>query len=363
MTGTLATGTALEIASAQSGGTAAPEMVHLMPLGEWKGVDGRGPYVNDRANAAQVVAATKAAKRPLAIDYDHALNAEALGTSAPAAGWIDPATLEVRDDGIWGKVEWTESGARKIATREYRFISPVFRHHKQTGRVILLVRAGLTNAPNFEQLAALASQETQTGEDIMDKLAETLAALLGLAAGATADQVIAAVKALLEKTQATASQLATAAASMGLPKETTLEALAAAIVAKQGKSGDDDLRTVVASLNTTVAALNTEIATLKANGQATAAENAVEAAMKAGKIAPVAKKWALDFAASDPKRFAEYVNVTPALIDPATGAPALAAATGEGGLTVTELAVASQLGVSPEDFKKSRDQLAKAQAG
>ncbi|MCM0018512.1 MAG: phage protease [Tagaea sp.] len=361
MTGTLAKGTALEIASAQGGGTAAPEMVHLMPFGDWKGVDGRGPYHNDRANAAQVVAAMKAFKRPLPIDYDHALHRPSGSADLRAAGWIDAGSAELRDDGIWAKVEWTDKGGAAVAAREYRFISPWFLHDK-TGRVVGIRGAGLTNIPNFEQLTALASQ-TENGEDTMDKLAETLAALLGLAAGATADDVIAAVKALLDKGAATASQLATAAASLGLPKDTTLEALATAIAAKSEKAEEGDLRTVVASLNKTVAALNTEIATIKSAGQATAAQTAVEAAMKVGKIAPVAKAWALDFASSDPARFAEYVKVTPALIDPSTGAPTLAAAGGEGGLSATELAVASQLGVSAEDFKKSKEALAKQQAG
>jgi phage I-like protein len=392
----IAQGLSFDIATASASADAAkaPEWVHLMPLGEWKGADGRGPYRLDRPNADRVVAALQAAKRPLPIDYDHALDL-ALGAKsgqpAPAAGWFSQA--EVRDDGIWARVEWTARGSETIAAKEYRFISPVFNHDK-TGRVLQLLRAGLTNTPNFESLTALASQNQTEGTADMDEFLKQLIALLGLAAGATTDQVIAAIKDLLAKGEATASQVATAAKklgldekastftavvdaigklidtqtatasqvstaaeALGLPKDTQLTALAAAIAAK-GKDGP-----TIASLNSQIAVLNTQMNELKAERAGQSAEAVVASAITSGKVAPVLKDWALNYAKTDPKGFGEYLEKQPVLLDPASGAPTLAASQGEGGgLSTEEKAICSQLGLTEDAYKNSKAQIVKAVA-
>lgn len=68
----------------------APDWVHLLPLGKWQGVDGRGPYeIAGLAAAEKVITATRFQNdaRPLAIDYDHATDLAApQGDPAPAAG-------------------------------------------------------------------------------------------------------------------------------------------------------------------------------------------------------------------------------------------------------------------------------------
>ena len=74
-------------------------------------------------------------------------------------------------DGIWGKVEWTETGTALMADRAYRGISPVM-VHDATGKVTAILRASLTNRPNLKGLATLH------GELDMEPLAE-LRTLLG----------------------------------------------------------------------------------------------------------------------------------------------------------------------------------------
>ncbi len=66
--------------------------------------------------------------------------------------WI--GELQARPDGIWGRVEWTESGAALMGDKAYRGISPVFTHSKD-GAVTRILRAALTNTPNLSQLATL----------------------------------------------------------------------------------------------------------------------------------------------------------------------------------------------------------------
>lgn len=91
-----------------------PEWIQLMPLGEirTRGSDTRGPW--KLSDPAAVIKASQAMLDKLPIDYDHQTDyAQATGNAAPAAGWI--GELQVRDDGIYAHVEWTEKGAAAIA--------------------------------------------------------------------------------------------------------------------------------------------------------------------------------------------------------------------------------------------------------
>jgi phage I-like protein len=355
-----------EIALASADGKqGAPPAVHLMPLGVWKGKDGRGPYRNDKANAVRVVAETKAAAaaRPLPIDYDHAMDlalGARVGAPAPAAGWI--VDVELRDDGIWGTVEWTDSGGRAVASREYRFISPVFDHAKD-GTVLRISHAGLTNNPNFTTLVAVASAasgseaDPKTEEDVPTmELLQQLVALLGLAAGATPADVVAAVKAMIDKDAAATAATKTAAASLGLAANAEIAAVLTAAIAKAeaAKKGTGETETSLASLHATVADLNKQLVELKASKAGETAQTAVASAMAAGKVAPAAKEWALDYATKDPQGFATYVAKMPAVLNPGTDTPAVASATGADGLTAAEREVADGMGIPHADFAKAK---------
>lgn len=111
--------------------------------------------------------------KALPIDYDHQIDlAPKQGAQAPASGWI--RSLQARADGIWGRVEWTPLARSRIASREYRFISPVFLHTPR-GEVSVLLRAALTNNPNLAQLASLNSAgQRMDNEQILGALRELL---------------------------------------------------------------------------------------------------------------------------------------------------------------------------------------------
>ena len=161
----------------------APEWVHLTPAGTFTGYDGRGPFSVGDANA--VIARSMPDGRKLPIDENHAIDLQgAKGGSSPARGWI--VALQNRDDGIWGKVEWTAEGRRLIEEKHYGFLSPVFEHDGGATRksIMRLSRAALTNSPNLVTLTALHAAGAGTLED---KLKE----LLGLAADASEDDILA----------------------------------------------------------------------------------------------------------------------------------------------------------------------------
>src|SRR5581483_4779140 len=119
------------------------------------------------------------------------------GRPAPAAGWI--CELAAREGALWGRVEWTPHGAMAIASREYRYISPVFQYTAE-GEVMRLLRAGLTNNPNLYLTAISARAAASAGharDGIMHSLLDELRKLLGLPDEASAEEALAAVRALL----------------------------------------------------------------------------------------------------------------------------------------------------------------------
>lgn len=123
---------------------AVPDMVQLLPPGEFSGRDGRGPF---RADTPAILQAFTKWGMPLAIDYEHqSLFSKDNGAPAPAAGWVE--RLIANSNGLWGKVDWTESARQKIAQGEYRYLSPVF-DYQPGGSIFRIISAGLTNSPNL----------------------------------------------------------------------------------------------------------------------------------------------------------------------------------------------------------------------
>lgn len=136
-----------------------PARVRILPSGTFRGVDGRGPFTLDDAEA---VIAASMAEGPLPIDENHATDL-AKGRGAPARGWI--VAIESAADGLWATVEWTAEGRRLVEGRAYRGISPVILTEKGTGRVMRVLRAALTNAPNLA--LNLFNQELQGTEPML----------------------------------------------------------------------------------------------------------------------------------------------------------------------------------------------------
>lgn len=145
---------ALCSAVAFADGDGAPEWINLLPDGPVRTIDGRGPYTV--ASMAALIAASLPEGGKLVLDENHATDkGMALGLPAPAQGWI--VALEAREDGLWGKVDWTGPGRQLMADKAYSGVSPVIAHTKD-GRIMRLLRASLTNTPNLQGLVSLHSE-------------------------------------------------------------------------------------------------------------------------------------------------------------------------------------------------------------
>ncbi len=353
----------------------APKWIELLPAGDFAGRDGRGPF--RLSNPAAVIAATDALRMDggLPIDYDHATDfAAPVGRPAPAAGWIHG--MEVRNGALWGEVEWTRHGAAAVVTREYRYISPVF-EYSHDGEVQRLLRAALTNNPNLYLTAISARadgaaisqseqyREASSGdagernyeEDAeMDDLDAQLRNLFGLGEEASAEQIFAEVRNLKHDSERGSGE--TGAAAPG-----------GVVHGADGETTADPARYVtIAQFESAL----TELNQLRAAGARERAGLRVDAAMKAGKIIPAQREWAIAYCQANLRGFEDFVARQPAIIGGTAGGfagePAAGRlirnerdeASGDGGhagtaLTRTELTICARLGLQPHEYLRRRN--------
>ncbi|UJX43043.1 phage protease [Desulfovibrio sp. JY] len=347
-----------------------------MPAGSFAGRSGIGPFqLNDPQSVIDATLAA-ASGADLPIDYDHQiLWSRDNGRPAPAAGWFKE--FAVRDDGIWARVEWTPTAEACIAAREYRYLSPVF-WFDVDGRVLRIEHAALTNTPELE-MQALASRlhNPNGGEMTLEQVIAALAAAYGLKPDTTAEGIVTCA-------QGEAKSLAAMAKRLGLPetamayeadkaladvlaaveetakamgmsdpvKPAQLAACARDVLAKRGQpdaSPDPTKWAPVSELQ----AVASRLAALENSQAKDKAVEAVEAAMKAGKVTPGNKDWALAYASKDLEGFKAFAAVAPSIVKPGQEGPHGQPPAADGQLGEIDLAVCSRLGLDPEAFKKS----------
>jgi phage I-like protein len=136
-----------------------PDWIRLLPLGRVDLGDGREGFEVDAAALDTVVANFKSRGLDLVIDYEHQ---SLSGGQAPAAGWIKE--LEGRDDGLWGRVEWTPQAREYLTNKEYRYFSPVLRVDTDSRRPLALLHVGLTNVPAINNLPPLVAKAEAFGD-------------------------------------------------------------------------------------------------------------------------------------------------------------------------------------------------------
>lgn len=243
-------------------GAVAPEWVHLIPAGTFKGVDGRGPY---RLTDPQGVIRASMAAGKLPIDVNHSTDLAApRGEDAPAVAWI--VEMQARADGLWGRVDWNESGLALMADRAYRGISPVYQYSK-AGVVLRVLRAALTNVPNLAQLKTLHSQG-----NMMDP--KVIRAALGLPETATDEEVLAAIgtnAAAGAAVAAHAEETRAIARAAGLDEALQDEALVTALQAARANPAPE------------LVAMQTQLTELRTERARDRAEAFVDGAIRAGK--------------------------------------------------------------------------------
>ncbi|CAN5361361.1 phage protease [soil metagenome] len=330
-----------------------PTRIKLLPMGAIEMRDGRGPYrIRDMAHAQQVVAATQAffGSADMPGDRDHQmLHAvkPGVGGTAPATAWVKTANLTAEADGIYANdVTWTDAAAAQIEAREYRYISPLFMAAKDGGDVIHLKNFALVNIGAIDLPAIAASLDDSTKEENHMELT-ALAALLGLAADSTAEQVAAAIGDL-KKAPASTSAIAIAA---GLAETAGVEEIAAAVTTLKAAGEPDPAKYVPLSQFTDVTAQLGKL-----NGERAEREVAAAMAPGVGKVTPAMKAWALDYFVKDEAGYKSWLAAAPQIV--AAGSILEDRKPGEQCTTLTadEVAACAAIGMSHEDFLKAKNE-------
>lgn len=316
-----------------------PEWVQLVPPGNVRTVDGRGPY---RADPAAIVLNSQA-HLPAVLDEMHGADL-AKGTPARAAGWI----VELQDrgagetGGVWGRVEWTPLGVQLMAEKAYRSLSPAISTAPKTNAVLAVQRASLTNRPNLTLQPLLQSEE-----DNMEFMA-FLRQLLGLDADADDATIRTALQAVMGDRTLQGEGLGEIAALAGVARDAKPKAI---IVALQGRLADAGRAT---ELQQTVTRLETTVTELQNAGLRAAAEAAVDAAIASGRGSINGQRDRfITLHMADPAGTQAIMDAIPSLhsggLPPQNRGPAADAA-----LTAEDQAVIQLMGVDPEAFKRQR---------
>lgn len=169
---------------------AVPDWVHILPLGTVKTRDGRTFKID---NPAKLISQFKNDGIDIAVDYEHNLDSptiQRVDGPIPAAGWIKD--MQLRENGIWARVEWTKPAAEMLAVKEYRYLSPTI-NHTLDGQVTRIRGLGLVHRPAM-RLTAMCSETGEASETSADTSLALVKATLGLDAQADAATVIATLR-------------------------------------------------------------------------------------------------------------------------------------------------------------------------
>lgn len=332
-----------------------PKEIKILPLGRVHSQ--KGDFIVDEESFEFIRKQFKARKLDLVIDYEHQTLEN---VQAPAAGWIKD--LYKGEDAIIAKAEWTAKAAEYLKNKEYRYLSPVVLVRKKDQKATAIHSVALTNTPAIDGMFALVNsldiEDLSEGGNIMDL--KELAKALGLPETATEEEI--------RKAVADAAKAADKLKELdgkhpgegdGKPGEGEANPEGADMVANStilsmlGLKADAKTEDVAASIMALRAgSLDTqaELLALKKRMQEKDADEAVEMALKAGKITAAQKEWAKSYALKDMEGFKGFVDKAPVVVP--QGKLNLKDAPETSGSDGVDMAILKNLGLSMEDVKK-----------
>ncbi|SHG64971.1 Mu-like prophage I protein [Pantoea sesami] len=297
---------------------ALPEWLPMIPAGTFTGRDGRS-WVNNNPQA--VIRATLSYPK-LPFDIEHATELKGpKGDEAPAFAWLDD--YRVRDDGvIEAHIEWTSEGAALVRGKKYRYYSPAF-GFTADGQVTRLSSAGLTNKPNLD-LPALNSEENTMTVPVQ------IVTVLGLAPTASADDAVKAIQQLKNSELVALNRAENPDLTKFIPVETHQLTL------NRAESAEAQLSAIAIK----------------------EAEQLVDSAIEAGKVAPANREMYLATCRSEDgrKQFAEFVKGAPVIVSKDPSGRKDPGSNTDVTLSDEDLAMCRQLGISQEEFMSTRKQ-------
>ncbi|MDG3063260.1 phage protease [Thauera mechernichensis] len=342
-------------------------MVRVMPAGEFSAprgaFKGSGPWRLTPEAAASIIAINRSRSADILVDFEHqALLTESNGKPVPAAGWVDPRSLEWRGEGdepgLYGAVTWVGDVPEMIEADRYRYLSPVFPYDTD-GAPLDLLHIALTNFPGIDEplYAALsaryrvhasggaAASAHPHQEDSQMELLKKLLVALGLPEATSEADALAGVAAL--KTKADGAQAELAAL------KTQVDGATAEVAALKAGGGTPDPAKYV-PIATFQAERDERLRLAALSGQSEV-KGLVEAAIADGRLLEAQRAYAEDLGQVD-------LAALKGLIDSAAPLAALKGMQSQGrepgarqdAASDAQLAVCKALGLSADEFNKAK---------
>ncbi len=302
----------------------------------------KGTFKCTETSCTSVMDAFQELGRDLPFDYAHA---SMFATFAPdpaeagkAAGWFKPLA---RNGEIWAAgITWTPKAREKILAREFRYISPTFRHNEE-GEVLEVYSCALTNDPATKRAkpittsrgAAAGHTSSPSSGDEEPSMLKLLAARLGLSDTATEAEVFAALSRLQDEGKTFAQIIAlsgkpTAAEALGI--FTGWQAAAAKTVQLEAQAAES-----------AKAALAREV------------DDLINEAKRDGRLAPAGEKAAREVALAGVPALKAMLSVLPK-VGKASTEPTAPGADGTVTLTAEELEGCKKTGLDPKKYAEHK---------
>jgi phage I-like protein len=277
----------------------------------------QGNFVVDEQGFEEILRRFQHDGVDIVFDFEHATLEE--GKEAPAAGWIKGFRF---NGGVWADpIEWNARAKQMILNKEYRYFSPVVGVDKGD-RAIFIHSVALTNTPAMLGQRPIINK----GGMSMDWLKEVVK-VLKMKAEATAEEVIAAVKALMGRLEIVDEicRILSLKADAGLDqvktaleeriKKIDLSEVVKALSLKADATVSEIVATIHALKQSATSGVSIEeFKALKSKLAERDRDDLVTLALKEGKLAPTQNEWARDYALRDPEGFKLFIAKAPVVV-------------------------------------------------
>ncbi len=328
-----------------------PSEIKILPLGRVHSQ--KGDFTVDDESVELIRKQFKDRKLDLVIDYEHQTLAD---VQAPAGGWIKD--IYKGDDALIAKVEWTPKATEYLKNKEYRYLSPVVMVRKRDQKATALHSVALTNTPAidgmFPVVNSLTIEDYSEGGTTMDL--KEIAKALGLPETATEEEVKKAIEEAGKAAQKIKEMEGKGEGSTGEGADAPAEVVANSTILKlleldENAKTEDVAASIMALKTGGDKATAATVLALKEKIERKEAEEAVQLALKEGKITAAQTDWAREYALKDADGFKKFMDKAVAVVP--QGKMALKDAPAENTkMDDVDMAILKNCGISEEDMKK-----------
>lgn len=328
-----------------------PSEIKILPLGRVHSQ--KGDFTVDDESVELIRKQFKDRKLDLVIDYEHQTLAD---VQAPAGGWIKD--IYKGDDALIAKVEWTPKATEYLKNKEYRYLSPVVMVRKRDQKATALHSVALTNTPAidgmFPVVNSLTIEDYSEGGTTMDL--KEIAKALGLPETATEEEVKKAIEEAGKAAQKIKEMEGKGEGSTGEGADAPAEVVANSTILKlleldENAKTEDVAASIMALKTGGDKATAATVLALKEKIERKEAEEAVQLALKEGKITAAQTDWAREYALKDADGFKKFMDKAVTVVP--QGKMALKDAPADNTKTDdVDMAILKNCGISKEDMEK-----------